>query len=136
MWDVRKKRIVGAIAFGNFAKEAPETFVQFFSFLFDNVVVETLVFCPRFPDIHLRFFDCIFVYCLFGKPLYFFTGNCREFCRHFFSKQKQKCHCVHCCHGNFLILSIFCCYTTIKRKWRYYQPMKSQIRIFSPYIIR
>ena len=38
--------MIGAIAFANFGKEARETFVQLFTFVFDNVVVEALALKP------------------------------------------------------------------------------------------
>ena len=45
--------MVGAIAFANFGKEARETSVQFFSFVFDNVIVEALSFCPEVLTVFL-----------------------------------------------------------------------------------
>lgn len=85
---------VGAIAFASFGKEARETSVQFFSFLFDNVFVEALAFCLQFASIHPRLSSFNFFFCLllFWRAFVFLHWKS---CRHFFWKQKQKRHCVH-----------------------------------------
>ena len=62
--------------FTNIGKIARETFVQFFSFVFDNVGFEVPAFFPRLSNIHPRLnsFDCIVVYC-FSSNLLYFTRN-------------------------------------------------------------
>ena len=72
-------------------------------------------------------FDCVFVYC-FLASFCISSPEISGILPPFFWKHQQKLHCFQRCRGNFVIPSIFAvilCYTTIKRKCRYYQPIKS-----------
>ena len=128
---------MGAIAFENFGKESQETIVRFFIFVFYQVVHKTLAFYLWLPNIHSRLsFDCIFVYCVFGKLSRSFFRNFRESCRHcfFFWKQKQERYCVQCCHGNFVTLSIFAVVLVLRRNRDTIN--QSNLRNFSAYTIK
>lgn len=92
---------VGAIAFASFGKEARETSVQFFSFLFDNVFVEALAFCLQFASIHPRLSSFNFFF-LFTALLASFCISSLEILPPLFLKTKAKTSLcpLFCRNGN------------------------------------
>ena len=60
--------ITRVIGFTNFGKEEWETFVQFFSLVFGNVVVEALAFCPLVLTVFL-FTALLASFCIFSPEI-------------------------------------------------------------------
>ena len=92
------------IAFANFSNESRVTFVKFFSFIRDNVIVKILAFCSQLLNIHPRVcsFDSI-LFIAFSANLCIsslkISGNLATY---FFWKIV-----VWCCPGNLVMSSIF-----------------------------
>ena len=103
----KQHEIVQIIAFANFGKKSQDTFIEFFSLVLNNVIINFIPLLSAHDfQTFILFFFCIFVYCFFSKlqisisfPEIF--GNLAAI---FFLKH----NCVHCCNGNLVIPSIFC----------------------------
>ena len=97
------------LAFANFGEESRVTFVQFFSFIFDNVIVKILAFCLQLPNIHPRVcsFDCILL-TAFSANFFISSPEISEILQPIVLKTKANLrNCVRCFPGNLVMPSIF-----------------------------
>ena len=79
------------LTFANFGKESRVIFIQFFCFIFENVIVKTLVSAQDLQTF-INVFVALTVFCLlpFWQAFQFPHRNFCESCHHFFENKSHK----------------------------------------------